>query len=158
MSTYATKAGDIQRRWYVIDAEDAVLGRLASEVAALLRGKWKPITCPNLDVGDHVVVINAAGVRTTGRKLTKKTYFRHSGYLGGESYRSLRERMEKEPGEVIRDAVRGMLPHTRLGRQMIRKFKVYDGADHPHVAQQPIPYKLGLHGKGFPGQASEVQK
>ena len=152
MSTYATKAGDIQRQWYLIDATDEVLGRLASEVAALLRGKWKPLTCPYLDVGDHVVIINASGVRTTGRKLQQKTYFRHSGYLGGDRYTPLRERMEKEPDEVIRDAVRGMLPHTRLGRQMIKKLQVYAGCEHPHVAQQPIPYKLGLHGKGFPAQ------
>jgi large subunit ribosomal protein L13 len=156
MATYATKASDIQRRWYLIDAQGEILGRLASEVAAILRGKWKPLTCSHLDVGDHVVIINAGGVRTTGRKLYKKTYFRHSGYMGGQRYTGLRERMEQEPDEVIRDAVRGMLPHTRLGRQMIRKLKIYAGSEHPHEAQLPLPYKLGLHGKGFPAQSGDA--
>ncbi len=155
MSTYATKAGDIQRRWYLIDAEGEVLGRLASEVAALLRGKWKPNTCSYLDMGDHVVIINAKGIRTTGRKINQKTYFRHSGYIGGTTYVPLKDRMQKDPDEVIRDAVKGMLPHNRLGRQMIRKLKVYAGTEHPHEAQRPIPYKPGLHGKGFPAQAQE---
>ncbi len=152
METYATKAGDIQRRWYVIDANGQILGRLASEVAALLRGKWKPHYAPNLDVGDHVIVLNAAKVRTTGNKPIKKTYFRHSGYIGGTRYTTLRDRLQRDPAEVIRDSVRGMLPRSRLGRQMIRKLKVYAGDEHPHVAQRPIPYKTGLHGKGFPAQ------
>jgi large subunit ribosomal protein L13 len=152
MRTYATKAGDIRRCWYLVDAEGQVLGRLASEVAALLRGKWKPETCPYLDVGDHVVIINASRIRTTGKKLWQKTYFRHSGYISGQRYTPLRKRMAREPAEVVRDAVRGMLPHNRLGRKMLRKLKVYAGGDHPHVAQQPIPLKLGLSGKGIPGQ------
>ncbi len=154
MGTYATKAGDIQRSWYLINADGQVLGRFASEIASILRGKWKTETCPYLDVGDHVVVINAAKVRTTGKKLWKKTYFRHSGYIGGGRQTPLRVRMEKEPDEVLRDAVRGMLPHTRLGRQMIRKLRIYAGSEHPHEAQRPIPYKTGLHGKGFPAQGA----
>ncbi len=154
METYATKASEIQRRWYVIDAEGQVMGRLASEVAALLRGKWKPDFTPHLDVGDHVVVLNAAKVRLTGAKLIKKTYFRHSGYIGSERFVGLRERLDREPAELLRGAVRGMLPHNRLGRQMVRKLKIYAGTEHPHAAQRPIPYKLGLHGKGFPAQAA----
>ena len=152
MQTYTTKASEIQRRWYLVDADDEVLGRLASEVAALLMGKWKTRTCPYLDVGDHVVVINADKVRLTGRKLQKKTFFRHTGWIGGVRVTSLRDRMQKEPDEVLRDAVKGMLPHSRLGRQMIRKLKVYAAPVHPHEAQQPIPLKLGLHGKGYPAQ------
>ncbi len=151
MRTYATKASDIQRRWYVIDAEGQVLGRLASEVASVLSGKWKPEVCSHLDVGDHVVVLNADKVRTTGRKIDKKSYFRHSGFIGGARHTSLRVRMETQPMEVIRDAVRGMLPHTRLGRQMLKKLKIYTGTEHPHEAQKPIPIKLGLHGTGLPG-------
>jgi large subunit ribosomal protein L13 len=157
MPTYATKASDIQRRWYWVDAEGQILGRLASEVAALLSGKWKPVVCSHLDVGDHVVVTNAARVRTTGKKLLKKTYFRHSGYMGGQRYTGMRERMEQDPAEVVRDAIWGMLPHTRLGRKMIRKLKIYAGPEHPHTAQQPIPYRLGLHGRGFPGQAETAE-
>jgi large subunit ribosomal protein L13 len=157
MDTYATKASEIVRRWYLVDAEGQVLGRMASEVAALLKGKWKAHTCAHLDTGDHVVVVNASKVRTTGKKLWKKTYFRHSGYVGSERHIPLRDRMEKHPDEVIRDAVWGMIPHTRLGRQMIRKLKVYADAGHPHEAQQPIPYKLGLHGKGFPGQDPQAE-
>lgn len=152
MGTYVTKAGDINRQWYLIDADGLVLGRLASEVAAILRGKWKVITCPYLDVGDHVVIINADKFRVTGKKANQKTYFRHSGYLGSARYTLLRDRMESDPAEVIRDAVKGMLPHTRLGRQMIKKLQIYSGTDHPHKAQEPIPYKTGLHGKGFPAQ------
>jgi large subunit ribosomal protein L13 len=151
MGTYATKASDIQRRWYVVDAEGVVLGRLASEVASVLSGKWKPEVCSHLDVGDHVIVLNAAKIRTTGNKLVDKSYFRHSGYIGGDRHTSLRERMGTQPAEVIRDAVRGMLPHTRLGRQMIKKLKIYAGSEHPHEAQKPIPLKMGLNGRGLPG-------
>jgi len=110
MQTYTTKASEIQRRWYLVDADDEVLGRLASEVAALLMGKWKTRTCPYLDVGDHVVVINADKVRLTGRKLQKKTFFRHTGWIGGVRVTSLRDRMQKEPDEVLRDAVKGCCP------------------------------------------------
>jgi large subunit ribosomal protein L13 len=155
MGTYATKAGEISRNWYLIDAQGAVLGRLASEVAALLMGKWKTNTCRHLDTGDHVILVNAAQVRVTGRKLDRKTYFRHSGYIGGVRRTTLRRRMEKEPDQVVRDAIWGMIPHNRLGRQMIRKLKIYAGADHPHAAQQPIPLKLGLHGRGYPAQGGD---
>ncbi len=157
MATYATKAGDICRRWYLIDADGEVLGRLASEVAGLLIGKWKPLTCPYLDVGDHVIVINAEKVRLTGKKREKKTFFHHSGYLGSGRMVGLRERMERVPAEVVRDAIVGMLPHTPLGRQMVRKLKIYAGSAHPHEAQLPVPVQLGLHGKGYPGQATAPQ-
>jgi len=152
MGTYATKASDITRRWYVVDADGLVLGRMSSEIAGILRGKWKPLYSPNLDVGDHVVVINAEKVRLTGRKLTRKAFFHHTGYLGSERFIPLQVRMAKEPAEVVRDAIWGMLPHGPLGRQMIRKLKVYAGPQHPHEAQQPIPLRLGLHGRGYPGQ------
>ncbi len=152
MTTYATKASEIRRRWYLVDADDQVLGRLASEVAALLMGKWKTRTCDHLDVGDHVVVVNAAKVRLTGRKLQTKTFFRHSGWIGGVRIDTLKGRMQDDPAEVLRDAVKGMLPHNRMGRQMIRKLKVYSDAAHPHEAQQPIPLRLGLHGCGYPAQ------
>ena len=152
MDTYTTKASDIQRRWYVVDADGQILGRMASEIASILSGKWKPQTCPYLDMGDHVIVVNAVKMRTTGKKALQKTYFRHSGYIGGQRYVPLRDRLAKDPGEVIRDAVRGMLPHNRLGRKMIKKLKTYAGAEHPHEAQRPIPLTLGLHGKGMPAQ------
>ncbi|MCK4304192.1 MAG: 50S ribosomal protein L13 [Candidatus Eisenbacteria sp.] len=152
MGTYATKCSDIRRQWYLVDADGQVLGRLASEVASILRGKWKPEFCPYLDVGDHVVIVNAEKIHTTGKKLRQKTYFRHSGYLGGDRHTLLRDRLKREPAEVIRDAVRGMLPHNRLGRQMIRKLRIYRDAEHLHDAQRPIPLRLGLHGKGLPGQ------
>lgn len=156
MGTYVTKAGDIRRRWYLVDAEGQTLGRLASEVAGILRGKWKPIYSSHLDVGDHVVIVNAEKIVLTGRKMSQKTYFRHSGHLGHEKLIPIRDRMRREPAEVVRDAVRGMLPHTRLGRQMIRKLQVYAGPAHPHTAQQPLPLQLGLHGKGYPGQEDSV--
>ena len=150
--TYATRAGDVQRRWFVIDAEGQTLGRMASEVAALLRGKWNPLYVPYLDTGDHVIVVNAARVHFSGRKLQKKTYFRHSGWPGGAKTTLLAHRMEKEPEEVVRDAIWGMLPKGPLGRQMIRKLKVYAGPTHPHAAQQPLPFALGGHGKTMPSR------
>ncbi|MBD3163531.1 MAG: 50S ribosomal protein L13 [Candidatus Eisenbacteria bacterium] len=142
MGTHATKASEIVREWHLIDAEDQILGRLASEVASLLRGKHKPMYVPYLDVGDHVVIVNAARFRVSGRKMQQKTYFRHTGWPGGARFRSLQERMKKHPDEVVRDTVRGMLPKGPLGRQMLRKLKVYEGPDHPHQAQNPKPYKL----------------
>jgi large subunit ribosomal protein L13 len=154
MATYSTKASEIQRNWYLVDADGQVMGRLASEVASLIMGKWKPITCPHLDVGDHVIITNAAKVRITGRKLERKTFFTHTGYLGSGRKTLLRDRMATDPAEVLRDAVWGMIPHTRLGRQMIRKLKVYAGVEHPHAAQEPIPIQMGLHGRGYPGQES----
>lgn len=142
MATTATKASEIARRWILIDAEGMILGRLASDAAYLLRGKHKPNYVPYLDGGDHVVIVNASKIRVTGRKLENKTYFRHTGYIGGVKISTLSQRLEKHPGEVIRDAVWGMLPKGPLGRQMIRKLKVYDGPSHPHEAQQVAAHNL----------------
>jgi large subunit ribosomal protein L13 len=153
-TTYTTKAGEVPSHWYLVDADGQTLGRMSSEIAALLRGKWKTRTCPYLDVGDHVVVVNAEKIRLTGKKLDTRTYFHHTGWLGSGSTVTLRQRMVKEPAEVVRDAIWGMLPHNPLGRQMIRKLKVYVGGAHPHEAQNPIPIQLGLHGRGYPGQTS----
>jgi large subunit ribosomal protein L13 len=135
MKTYSTKASDIERKWWVIDASGQTLGRLASEVAVLLRGKHKPIYSPHLDVGDYVVVINATKINVTGKKLTQKMYYRHSQYPGGLKSTSLGRMMETHPTRVIEHAVKGMLPHNRLGAAMLRKLKVYPGAEHPHNAQ-----------------------
>jgi large subunit ribosomal protein L13 len=146
MKTHATKASEIQRKWYLIDAEGQVLGRMASEAAAILRGKWKPNYVPYLDGGDHVVVINAAKVRLTGRKIEQEKHFRHSGYIGGEKWIPLSREMKRRPEEVVRRTIWGMLPHNRLGRAMVRKLKVYPGSEHPHAAQNPIPIKPGHHG------------
>jgi large subunit ribosomal protein L13 len=137
MRTYTPKVTDIQRRWLVVDAENKVLGRLASEVAQILRGKHKPMYSPHLDVGDFVVVINADKIRLTGNKAEKKTYFRHSGYMGGDRLIPFRDMQEKHPERIIDLAVKGMLPKNNLGRLMRRKLKVYAGPDHPHAAQQP---------------------
>ena len=143
MATYATKASEISRQWHLVDAKGQVLGRMASEVAYLLRGKHKPNYVPYLDVGDHVVIINAESFLITGRKREQKSYFRHSGYPGGAKFTTLADRMDRRPTEVVRDAVRGMLPKGPLGRQMLRKLKIYAGPDHPHQAQTPKPFKLG---------------
>jgi large subunit ribosomal protein L13 len=137
MKTYTPKVTEIQRRWHVVDAEGKVLGRLASEVAQILRGKHKPMYSPHLDVGDFVIVVNAEKVRLTGKKADNKTYFRHSGYMGGERLIPFREMQERHPERIIDLAVKGMLPKNNLGRLMRRKLKVYPGPDHPHVAQQP---------------------
>ncbi len=139
MSTPTIPADPANRTWYVADARDYTLGRLASRVATVLRGKHKPIYSPHLDHGDHVVVINAAEVQLTGKKLLNKTYFRYTGHMGGGRLTPLSEMMAETPEEVIRRAVRGMLPKTRLGRQMIKKLKVYAGPQHPHEAQGPEP-------------------
>jgi len=140
--TYVTKPEDIQRKWYVVDARGRTLGRLASEVAQVVRGKHKPIYTPAADVGDYVIVVNAEKVHVTGSKLDQKMYYRHSGYPGGLKEISLRRMLEERPTRVIELAVRGMLPKIRLGRKMIKKLKVYAGADHPHEAQQPEPLEL----------------
>jgi len=137
--TYTTKPDDIKREWYVVDATGLTLGRLASQIASVLRGKHKPIFSPHMDCGDFVIVINAEKVRVTGDKLDQKMYYRHSGYPGGLKTISLRDQMKQHPDRVIRLAVRGMLPKNRLGRQMIKKLKVYREPDHPHQAQQPKP-------------------
>ena len=136
MKTYSAKAADIEREWHVIDASGKVLGRLTTEVARLLMGKHKPIFTPNLDTGDFVVVINADKVRVTGNnKMKQKTYYRHSGYPGGLKSITLEKMMQTNPTQVIKHAVKGMLPHTRLGAKMIKKLKVYVGEAHPHLAQ-----------------------
>jgi large subunit ribosomal protein L13 len=137
VKTYSTKPKDIEREWYVVDARGKTLGRLATEIARILRGKHKPYYAPHLDTGDYVIVINAAQVRVTGRKLDQKIYYRHSGYPGGLKEITLRRQLEKHPDRVIRAAVWGMLPHNRLGRKMFKKLKVYADDKHPHQAQKP---------------------
>lgn len=140
--TFQPKPDDIERAWHVIDADGAVLGRLASEVATLLRGKHKPIWAPHVDTGDHVVVINASKLRFDPRKLEQKTYYRHSGYPGGLRKESLEHLLARDPERVVRLAVRGMLPKGPLGRRMLKKLRVYAGPTHPHAAQQPAPRPL----------------
>lgn len=142
MKTYWTKEEDVERKWFVVDADGETLGRLASRIATILRGKHKPIYNPAVDTGDFVVVVNAEKIHTTGRRLDQKKYYRHSGYPGGLKERTLREMLEKYPERVIQRAVRGMLPKNVLGRKMIRKLKVYAGPDHPHQAQQPEPLEF----------------
>jgi large subunit ribosomal protein L13 len=142
IKTYTPKPEDIQREWLVVDAKDQTLGRLASQIAHLLRGKHKPMFSPHMDVGDYVIVINCDKVRVTGRKLDQKLYHWHSGYPGGLRSRTLREQMDRYPERVIEAAVRGMLPKNKLGRQMIKKMKVYKGDSHPHAAQKPKVYEL----------------
>ena len=135
MKTYSTKVSDIKRQWHVIDASGKVLGRLATQVARLLMGKHKPTFSPNLDTGDFVIVINADKVRVTGNKAKQKVYYKHSGYPGGLSSISLEKMMQTNPTRVIEHAVKGMLPHTRLGARMMKKLRVYVGDTHPHLAQ-----------------------
>ena len=137
MKTYVPKNTDIDRKWFVVDANGKVLGRLASEIAQILRGKHKPMYTPHLDTGDYVVVINAEKVRLTGNKAEDKAYFRHSGYMGGERFIPFKDMIAKHPDRVIELAVKGMLPKNNLGRLMRRKLKVYAGPNHPHEAQQP---------------------
>ena len=137
MGTYSVRASEIQQDWYVVDAEGQILGRLASEIASVLKGKRKPTYSTHLDVGDHVIVINAEKVRVTGRKRDNKIYFRHSLYPGGHTLTRFRDVQAEKPEEIIRLAVKGMMPHNRLGRAMIKKLKVYAGTAHPHAAQQP---------------------
>jgi large subunit ribosomal protein L13 len=140
--TFSAKPREIQREWYVVDAAGKTLGRLASEIAKILRGKHKPIYTPHVDCGDFVIVVNADKVRVTGRKLDQKMYYRHSGYPGGLKSISLRDQLARHPERVIEAAVRGMLPKNRLGRRMIKKMKVYASPTHPHQAQQPKPLEL----------------
>jgi len=140
--TFTPRASDIERRWYVVDAEGKVLGRVAAEVARILRGKHKPIFSPHLDTGDHVIVVNAAKVVLTSNKSDKTVLHRHSGYPGGLRSQSYGELLARKPEEAVRRAVRGMLPKNRLGRQMLRKLKVYAGPTHPHAAQRPQPLEL----------------
>jgi large subunit ribosomal protein L13 len=140
--TFSPKPSDITRQWHVIDASDVVLGRLASQTAILLRGKHKPIFAPHMDTGDFVIVINASKLVMTGAKGSQKMAYRHSGYPGGLSSVSYGELLAKRPDRLVELAVRGMLPHTSLGRQMLKKLKVYGGPDHPHAAQAPVPYQI----------------
>jgi large subunit ribosomal protein L13 len=140
--TYTPKPGQIERAWHVIDATDVVLGRLAAQVAILLRGKHKAVFAPHLDAGDYVIVINADKVALTGDKLTQKKAYRHSGYPGGLKAVPYGELMARRPQEVVRKAVRGMLPKNRLARQQLSKLKIYAGPDHPHTAQRPQPHPL----------------
>ena len=144
MKTHVVKAGDIRRDWFVLDAQDLVLGRVASQVAHILKGKHKPTYSPHLDTGDHVVVINVEKLKVTGKKAEKKQYFTHSMYPGGMAWTSFRTMSESKPDRVLYLAVKGMLPRNRLGRAMMTKLKIYAGAEHPHVAQSPraltLPY------------------
>jgi len=140
--TFSPKPSDITRSWHVVDAEDAVLGRLATEVARLLRGKHKPIYAPHVDTGDHVIVVNAAKVAMSAGKADKQRVYRHSGYPGGLRSQTYAELLAARPEEAVRRAVRGMLPKGTLGRRMLRKLKVYAGPAHPHAAQKPQPFDL----------------
>lgn len=140
--TYSAKAEEIERNWYVVDAEGKTLGRLATEVAKILRGKHKPIYTPHVDCGDYVIIINAEKIRVTGKRLDQKMYYRHSGYIGGLKEVPLRTMLERHPERVLQLAVKGMLPKTRLGRKMYKKLKVYASPDHPHAAQQPQVLEL----------------
>jgi len=138
--TYAVRESEIERRWYVVDAADETLGRLASRIARVLEGKHKPTYAPNLDTGDHVIVLNASRIAVTRDKRESKLYIRHSGYPGGYKEETLGHLLERRPEEVIRRAVKGMLPRTKLGAQQLRKLKIYAGTDHPHQAQRPEPF------------------
>jgi large subunit ribosomal protein L13 len=140
--TFSPKPADVQRDWVIIDATDIVLGRLASHAATLLRGKHKPTFAPHMDMGDFVIIINAEKVALTGAKLAQKLAYRHSGYPGGLSAMTYAEMLEKHPTRAVEKAVRGMLPHTTLGRAMLKKLKVYSGPNHPHAAQQPVPFEI----------------
>lgn len=140
--TYVAKPNQVEQKWYVVDASDKTLGRLATQIASILRGKHKPQYTPHEDVGDYVVVINAEKVKTTGRKLDQKVYYRHSGYPGGIRGVTLRRQLETFPERVIEHAVKGMLPRGPLGRQIFKKLKVYAGSSHPHEAQQPQVMEL----------------
>jgi large subunit ribosomal protein L13 len=140
--TWTAKPGEIERHWYVVDAEGKTLGRLATRIADTLRGKGKPQFTPHVDTGDFVVVVNAEKIAVTGDKRTDKMYYRHSGYPGGLKSRTLNDMLERRPEEVIRLAVKGMMPRNRLGRKQLTKLKVYAGPDHPHTAQQPQPMAL----------------
>jgi large subunit ribosomal protein L13 len=142
MKTFVAKEHEIEKNWHLIDASDKVLGRLATEIATILRGKKKPIFTPHMDAGDYVVVVNAEKVVLTGNKLEKKKYYRHSGYVGGLKETTAKEMLEKKPENLIKLAVKGMLPKTSLGRRQLTKLKVYTGPDHPHEAQQPVKLEI----------------
>ena len=141
--TFAPKGKEINRGWFVVDATDKVLGRLATEIARILRGKHKPEYAPFIDTGDHVVVINAEKIRVTGKKSEQKRYYRHTGYPGGLRVEEYKEVLEKHPERIVQKAVRGMLPHNTLGRQMFKKLRVYAGPEHRHQAQKPMALEFG---------------
>ena len=142
MSTYTPKAGDVERAWHVVDAEGLVLGRLSTEVANILRGKHKPTYTPNMDMGDHVIIVNADKVVLTSGKAEKKLVHRHSGYPGGLRSETYAEKLARKPEQAVMDTIRGMIPKTRLGRAQISKLKVYAGPTHPHAAQNPQPFEI----------------
>ena len=142
MKTYNAKPGEIQRDWYLVDAEGKTLGRLATQIAEQLRGKTKPVYTPHVDTGDFVVVINAEKIAVTGKKLEQKMYYKHSGYPGGLRERTLQEQLDRQPTEVLRKAVKGMLPRNKLGRAQLTKLKIYAGPEHPHEAQAPTTLEV----------------
>jgi large subunit ribosomal protein L13 len=147
MKTFSATPSDIEQRWFVVDADGMVLGRLATEIARIIRGKHKPIFTPHMDTGDNVIVINAAKVKVTGRKAEQKLYFRHTGYMGHERFTPFAKLLSSHPERIIEKAVHGMLPKTALGRQVLRrKLRVYAGTEHPHVAQQPTPLSFKKEG------------
>ena len=141
-TTVSAREQDVQRDWYVVDAQGETLGRLATRVATVLRGKHKPIYTPHVDCGDYVIIVNAEKIHTTGQKLNQKMYYRHSGYPGGLKEITLKDQLQKFPDRVLESAIRGMLPKNRLGRRMFKKLKVYAGPEHPHSAQQPKQLEL----------------
>lgn len=143
-TTFMANPSNVERKWYVVDAEGKTLGRLAAEVAKVLRGKHKPTFTPHVDTGDFVIVINAEKVRVTGKKLLQKEYFRHSGYPGGSTFTSLESMLQKHPERVVEHAVRGMIPKNKLGADIYRKLKVYAGPEHPHAAQQPEVLEINV--------------
>ena len=143
-TTFMAKPGQVERKWYVVDAADKTLGRLAAEVAKVLRGKHKPTFTPHMDTGDHVIIINADKVVLTGKKLTHKIYFRHSGYLGGDSYVKAGDMLKKNPVKMVELAVKGMIPHNSLGAQIFSKLHVYAGSEHPHAAQKPEVMEINV--------------
>lgn len=144
MKSFMANPSNIEHKWYVVDAADKTLGRMAAEVAKVLRGKHKPTFTPHMDCGDHVIIINADKVRLTGRKLDQKIYFRHSGYLGGDSYTKARDMLANNPVRMVELAVKGMIPHNRLGSVVAGKLHVYAGAEHPHAAQKPEVMEINV--------------
>ncbi len=144
MKTYMAKPSTIERKWFVVDAADKTLGRMAAEVAKVLRGKHKPTFTPHMDTGDHVIIVNADKIRLTGKKMVQKVYFRHSGYLGGDSYTKAGDMLAKNPVRMVELAVRGMIPKTRLGSQIGKKLHVYAGPEHPHAAQNPEVMEINI--------------
>jgi len=142
MKTFMAKEEEVQKRWYVVDATNKILGRLASQIAIKLRGKDKPIFTPHMDSGDFVIVVNAEKIKLTGKKWDNKYYYHHSGYIGGLKKITARKLLEKKPDEIIRHAVRGMLPKNKLGRRLLKKLKIYTGPDHPHEAQKPEKWEI----------------